>query len=259
MKAKSLIKSVSNLRNYNGIQTEFGTIKDNTIFRGGELSQLSAVDAEQLYTHFNVGQVIDLRMNREIKTAQDVLLDDVSYYHFNVIGDQGEESANPSEIFETLRNASSYEIMEKLYELFPTHQRPQEAYFDFFNTLLQEDTKAVYFHCTAGKDRTGYGGALLLRILGADEDTILRDYLLSNEYRRQEIEAEITHVLRDNPDLNPTQVREDVENTFGVKEGFLRASHNALLGAFDSFDEYVTSVLKLDEQKISQIRQRFLY
>jgi len=41
------------------------------------------------------------------------------------------------------------------------------------------------FHCTAGKDRTGYAAALLLLALGVSRDVVLQDYLLTNRlYRR---------------------------------------------------------------------------
>lgn len=38
-------------------------------------------------------------------------------------------------------------------------------------------------HCTAGKDRVGVGVAILLLLLGVDEETVLDDYLLSNDCR----------------------------------------------------------------------------
>ena len=36
------------------------------------------------------------------------------------------------------------------------------------------------FHCTAGKDRTGFAAALIFLILNVDRETIFKDYLLSN-------------------------------------------------------------------------------
>jgi hypothetical protein len=38
----------------------------------------------------------------------------------------------------------------------------------------------VLFHCAAGKDRTGVLAALVLSVLGADKDSIVADYLLSD-------------------------------------------------------------------------------
>ena len=41
---------------------------------------------------------------------------------------------------------------------------------------------AALFHCTAGKDRTGWAAALLLHLAGVDDATILEDYLLTNSF-----------------------------------------------------------------------------
>ena len=43
---------------------------------------------------------------------------------------------------------------------------------------------ATLFHCTAGKDRTGWAAALLLHLAGVDDATILEDYLLTNTFSR---------------------------------------------------------------------------
>jgi protein-tyrosine phosphatase len=53
-----------------------------------------------------------------------------------------------------------------------------ESHPDRLITALEiiADTDAIAFHCTAGKDRTGILAAILLTILGADDDTIVADY-----------------------------------------------------------------------------------
>ena len=56
-----------------------------------------------------------------------------------------------------------------------------------FGTLLTHvadpDWLPALFHCAAGKDRTGIAAALLLSVLGVDDETILDDYELTNIYR----------------------------------------------------------------------------
>ena len=55
------------------------------------------------------------------------------------------------------------------------------------HTLLEAQTNAMFF-CTAGKDRTGVVAAVLLKTLGADEKTIVEDYMLSGENLREMLE-----------------------------------------------------------------------
>jgi protein-tyrosine phosphatase len=51
----------------------------------------------------------------------------------------------------------------------------------FLRVFTRADRLPVLFHCTAGRDRTGVATVLLLEALGVPRETILSDYLLSNE------------------------------------------------------------------------------
>ena len=46
----------------------------------------------------------------------------------------------------------------------------------------------LVFHCTGGKDRTGICAALLLQLLGVDEDTVLADHQLSTVYNADRVQ-----------------------------------------------------------------------
>ncbi len=50
-----------------------------------------------------------------------------------------------------------------------------------FATLSDGTHRPLVFHCTAGKDRTGFASALLLTLLGVPWDTVMDDYLRTNE------------------------------------------------------------------------------
>lgn len=57
-------------------------------------------------------------------------------------------------------------------------------YAPLFRLILEADGRPVLFHCTSGKDRTGWGAALLLLAAGCDEATVIADYVLTNDLRR---------------------------------------------------------------------------
>jgi protein-tyrosine phosphatase len=50
----------------------------------------------------------------------------------------------------------------------------------FFKVLAERDVYPLLFHCSAGRDRTGVGAAMLLSMLGVDRDRIVADFLESN-------------------------------------------------------------------------------
>jgi protein-tyrosine phosphatase len=50
----------------------------------------------------------------------------------------------------------------------------------FFKLLAERDVYPLLFHCSAGRDRTGVGAAMLLSALGVDRERIVADFLESN-------------------------------------------------------------------------------
>ena len=50
----------------------------------------------------------------------------------------------------------------------------------FYRLLAEPDVYPLLFHCSAGRDRTGVGAAMLLDLLAVDRDRIVEDFLESN-------------------------------------------------------------------------------
>src|SRR5262249_30396041 len=57
-----------------------------------------------------------------------------------------------------------------------------EVYARFLRDLADPANLPTLFHCTAGKDRTGFAAALVLLALDVPRETAMRDYLLTNEF-----------------------------------------------------------------------------
>lgn len=68
------------------------------------------------------------------------------------------------------------------YRLFATDHL--EDYRSTFRMILDADGRPVLLHCTSGKDRTGFGIALVMLAAGCEMEDILDDYVLTNDYRR---------------------------------------------------------------------------
>lgn len=68
------------------------------------------------------------------------------------------------------------------YALFAREHLPD--YRSTFRLLVEAEGRPVLLHCTSGKDRTGFGIALILLALGCDVSDLLDDYELTNAYRR---------------------------------------------------------------------------
>jgi protein-tyrosine phosphatase len=59
-----------------------------------------------------------------------------------------------------------------------------ESMKKIFAAALKGDGKAMIWHCSGGKDRTGYVSALFLSVLGVPDEGIVNEYMLTEVYRR---------------------------------------------------------------------------
>jgi protein-tyrosine phosphatase len=55
--------------------------------------------------------------------------------------------------------------------------------------VLDQSNWPILIHCNAGKDRTGVAITLILEALGVDRETIMEEFLLTNEIGRTEDKA----------------------------------------------------------------------
>lgn len=124
-----------------------------------------------------------------------------------------------------------------------------------FSLLIEVDPEksAVLWHCTDGKDRTGIAAALLLAALGADMKTILDDYMLTNVYNANKIDA-IKSKYSD-----CTQEKQDVMifTGGGVIDSYLINAFSSINKQFGSVEGYLTDGLGLKYSDLIQLREKF--
>src|SRR5262249_22599627 len=97
--------------------------------------------------------------------------------------------------------------------------------------IAADGTGAVVFHCTAGKDRTGWGTAVLLTILGVPKATVYSDYLASNTY---------------------------LNDSTAVESSWLDEAFTEVNSSYGSFDNYVHKGLGLSDATIAALRAKML-
>ena len=102
------------------------------------------------------------------------------------------------------------------------------------------------FHCTAGKDRTGFAAALILSALGASRDVVMKDYLLTNTHYQM-------------PERTTVTLSQDVLNVlWRVQEGFLEAAFDAVDTEFGGVERYLKNQLGLDASRLQRLRELYL-
>ncbi|MDB5880947.1 MAG: hypothetical protein JWP43_825 [Ramlibacter sp.] len=133
--------------------------------------------------------------------------------------------------------------MQDTYRGFVRHNTHRFA--EFFGHLLESGEPTV-FHCTAGKDRTGFAAALLLHALGTPRDEVMRDYLLTNE--RLKMPAGARHGLA--PDVAAVLWR--------VQPEFLEAAFEAVDRDYGGLPAYFEDGLGLGSQERERLRSLYL-
>ncbi|MBH9877726.1 tyrosine-protein phosphatase, partial [Clostridioides difficile] len=108
-------------------------------------------------------------------------------------------------------------------------------------------------HCTAGKDRTGVGSAIILMILGVSRENIMKDYLKSNDFADKEIERFIEYKpkFKDIP-------KENLKYIFGVNEEYMKTAFRRIDEEYISVEAYLYGEFNLNKEEIRKLRNQYL-
>ena len=109
--------------------------------------------------------------------------------------------------------------------------------------LAEADNLPHLFHCTAGKDRTGFAAAIVLLTLGVPTDQVMEDFLLSNEYRRAGIEESIEKIQTHSEHEVDAEVLRQV---LGVSPRSLEGAIKAMEEKYGSIDGFIEHGLGID-------------
>lgn len=216
------VPNVVNERTFANYRTADGSAITDKVIRSANLSTLTPAGAAVLARR-GVTSVIDLRTAIERQVQQDKTVPGAHRHDFDVL-----RTAPPTSLID----------LNSAYREFITNPVARQA---FRSSILDiRDTVAaggaVVFHCTAGKDRTGWLAAVLLSILGVDRAVIDADYLASNTYR---------HASPNDP-IN------------GVNLGLLNTSFRTANQVYGSFAGYVHKGLRLTDADIASIKRALL-
>lgn len=169
----------SNFRDLGGHRTADGaTLRRGAVFRSAHLGGLTATDRAAL-GRLGVRTIVDLRgVGEAAETPHliDGLACKVVGAHIEPgVGDRirgavADGSANPFLMMQFLTDH---------YRDYPRRCAP--GFRTLFATLSDGAHRPLVFHCTAGKDRTGFAAALLLTLLGVPWDDVMADYLRTND------------------------------------------------------------------------------
>ncbi|CAI8780477.1 protein-tyrosine phosphatase [Pseudomonas sp. IT-P2] len=178
----SRLAGIDNFRDIAGTTTAYSTAHDGTM-RAGVFYRSNALTptAADLATLNGLGikSVYDLRTPSEIASTPDTMPSGATYQNIDIIGSTTSGANITTVSFKSAADAIA--MMQETNRAFVSDAGMRGQFGALFNELAGVDGAAL-FHCTAGKDRTGWTAAVLLSIAGVDNATIMSNYLATNDY-----------------------------------------------------------------------------
>ncbi|MET9290664.1 tyrosine-protein phosphatase [Streptomyces sp. NPDC003077] len=236
------LKSAPNFRDAGGYRTADGKwVRMGVLYRTGELSKLTDADLAKLQ-RLGIRTDYDLRAPGERAKAPDRVPEGTRYVVADVLGeDVTDFPTTPEQAVDLMINGNRDYVSKP---------SARTAYSALVRDAATPDAHALAYHCTAGKDRTGWASAVLLTALGVDRDTVMRDYLASNAYRAEEMQAIYDQVTpRDAAILKPV---------LEVRPEYLNASFEEVQARYGTFDHYLREGLGLNDQVLTDLRKALL-
>jgi len=254
-----MIAGVTNLRDAGGHGTVDGRyVRSGVLFRSGQLAH-SGDEATAALEQMGLGVVFDLRTAAELEVLPDRVPAGVDVVHLDVLaGAEASVATHLADIFsdptaaeDVLRSGDIGRHYISTYRDLVTLDTARESYRTMFLELASREQIAL-FHCTAGKDRTGWAAAALLTLLGVDPDAVTVDYLLSSD----PVVASFRPLLEQfaaaggDPDL--------LAPVFRVEPEYLEAARQQMTDSYGSIEGYFRDGLDLDTDVTDQLRRRLL-
>ncbi len=250
---------IANFRDIGGYSTSEGAkVAMGLIYRSGHLADITPETGDKL-AQMNVQHVVDFRSDHEkewapLKTVETWSPD----YHAVPIG--GNAAAWIKSMLDEMGSSKRpgdplFAEFIKAFQNIPTlNVGGIKGLFDVLRTRTQG---AVLFHCTAGKDRTGVTGALILKTLGVHRDDIYQNFMDTN--RAVNLEKKSVEIAEKvGKRLGMTVNPKDILPLVGVAPEFLDATFAIIDEKYGCFENYQRDGLGLDVKAIDHLRKTYL-
>jgi len=221
---------VTNLRDMGGVPTINGKqIAYHHFYRGAALLP-NTDEQKRNIDSLNLKMIIDFRSESEINDRKDYVPNGCEYVRYSGLKmlDNPQNQGNFDFAY-LVQSGNIYQLKQYMVDMYETMAIENPAFKALMNALKEGKTP-LYFHCTAGKDRTGVAGALILLCLGVDEEAVYEEYLLSNIYRKQVNEWLLERVEE--------KYREDIKPLYYVQKDYLKKTIDEIKCIYGTFDTY---------------------
>lgn len=243
-------EGIHNFRDMGGQVSENGlAVKYGLLYRCGELSHATATDLQML-EHLGIKTIFDYRDEEE--AVKDVTPKINGATVIRIPARKASSSIQNASVEEMLKSTTlgifDENILAPFYVELPIQN---DSYKQLVKEMVNKNVPLIH-HCTAGKDRTGVGAAILYLILGVSEEAIIAEYLKTND------------ALEQNPPHWHIEMKKQFQDSpifaalAGCNEVFLRAALNKIKEVYGSFDCYIQEEFNITPEIREDLKAYYL-
>lgn len=252
------IATVPNFRDLGGWSTPTGRVRRGMLYRSAEFADLNGGDLAA-FDQLGIRSVYDLRTADERAANPNTLPAGVEYIVLDILADASD--AGPAQVLQALADADTAQeklgdgkavaMFEQAYRQIVTLPSALAGYRQFFGDLADDAHRPAVFHCTTGKDRTGWAAVAFLSLLAVSDDDIRTDYLLTNDQLLPSLKPLMDAVAAKGIDVSL------LRPVVGVQGEYLDAALDEMRTTYGSIEGYFTDGLGLDDATMGTIRAAY--
>lgn len=262
------MQRVINARHLGGFVTSDGRkTRDGLLLRTGHLAEASDEDIKALAETYHVTKIFDLRTSMEVNENKDRPVPGAEPFHVSIIDTNGIIGMNMSRIYNCPGNSKNERLLnfimsesakmltDGFYISFVDDEYSQSKFTFILKEIVNTPDGAVLWHCSEGKDRTGLVAIFILTALGVDKESVLQDFDRSNVAYEPIISEISRQVIERGGDEEALAI---TKGLFGVSRRWMEDAWDFIDRHFGSMDSYIRDVLKLTEEDIAVLKDRYL-
>ncbi len=230
-----LVMTAINLRDFGGSYTLSGArMKTGILFRSGNLEKLSASNHVAI-SELKLQSIIDYRSLEDQEKSPGTFPGSRKVSLPCSIEKPTRDRLRPL----LLRKSADDEIVTAINEVYILMvDLMVHPIGETIRIILNPDGCPILIHCRAGKDRTGFAAAVIQWTLGVDKDTIMREYLKSNDFMSPKISKALKRLRLFTLGLFP---KGNLQAAFEVKELYLNTAFSVIETKYGGLEGYLAA------------------
>lgn len=264
------LQGANNFRDAGGYETENGLVmRWNKIYRSDHLHRLTDKDFSYLKP-LEIRSVIDYRNPKEVAKQPNNLWDErIESFCFTPDASSAELAAKASNdadkisfLLDIAKSGDSRlaidnsgKIMQEQYRDFIHHPDSVDAFRNMLLLLAERGEWASDQHCRGGKDRTGFGIALVHMVLGVKREWLYLDYMLTNVLRAERNQRRMAQYRAETDDPN---VLGFLSSMMETRQSYLDAAFDEIAQRYGSVERYIKQGLGISQDVITQLQAHYL-